>query len=159
MRFSSSLGTQLRHLLEMLDGDVQRAYELAGLDYRPRYTPVVRVLRSAGASSIRSIATRSGLTHSAVSQTVALMAKAELVTFASGRDDRERIVTPTPKLIEMLPDVERRWAATSAAAAALDGELPYSLSRLIAEAVAALEAKPFSERIAAHSSMHKSAPC
>ena len=29
------LGTQLRHLIELLDGAVQQAYADAGLDYRP----------------------------------------------------------------------------------------------------------------------------
>ena len=35
----STQGTQLRHLIELLDGAVGAAYEAAGLDYRPRYTP------------------------------------------------------------------------------------------------------------------------
>ena len=38
------LGTQLRHLLELLDGAVEEAYALAGMRYRPRYTPVMRAL-------------------------------------------------------------------------------------------------------------------
>ena len=32
------LGTQLRHLIELLDGAVQQAYVDAGLNYRPRYS-------------------------------------------------------------------------------------------------------------------------
>ena len=39
------LGTQLRHLIELLDGDVAQTYANAGLDYRPRFTPVMRVLQ------------------------------------------------------------------------------------------------------------------
>ena len=34
------LGTQLRYLIEVLDGDVAQTYADAGLDYRPRYTPL-----------------------------------------------------------------------------------------------------------------------
>ena len=69
------LGTLLRHLLELLDGDVQRAYDELGLDYRPRYTPVVAALLDLGPSSIQDIARAAGITHSAASQTVAQMAE------------------------------------------------------------------------------------
>ena len=148
MLHSMTLGTSLRHVLGLLDGDVQRAYEAAGLDYRPRFTPVVRALVGLGPQSIRAIAVHSGLTHSAVSQTVAAMAKAGLVTCAAGRDERERIVTAAPRLIAMVPVLERIWAATNAAAADLDDELAYPLSGIVAEAIAALEAKPFGERVA-----------
>ena len=48
------LGTLLRRLLDLLDGDVQRAYDELGLDYRPRYTPVVVALLDLGPSSIRT---------------------------------------------------------------------------------------------------------
>lgn len=150
MLSSRTLGTELRHLLELLDTDVQQAYAVAGLDYRPRYTPIMRVLLASGPSSIRSIATGAGLSHSAISQTVAQMAKAGLVAFAGGRDERERIVTPTAKLGDMVPAIERCWAATNAAAAALDRELPYPLSSLVAEAVALLQTTSFGDRIAAH---------
>jgi hypothetical protein len=72
---TSSLGTLLRHLVETLDGAVEEAYARAGLDYRPRYTPVVRTLVEPGPSSIRTIATRAGTTHSAASQTVSQMTR------------------------------------------------------------------------------------
>ncbi len=50
------LGTLLRHLLELLDGDVEQAYAELGLDYRPRFTPVVRALLESEPRSIRDIA-------------------------------------------------------------------------------------------------------
>ena len=35
----------MRHVLELLDGDVARVYSDLGVpDYRPRYSPVVRAL-------------------------------------------------------------------------------------------------------------------
>ena len=43
-RVDSSLGTLLRTLIDALDGDVERAYAQAGLDFRPRFTPVVRLV-------------------------------------------------------------------------------------------------------------------
>ncbi|WP_224242548.1 MarR family winged helix-turn-helix transcriptional regulator [Hyalangium gracile] len=142
-----TLGTLLRHLVETLDDAVEQAYAHAGLDYRPRYTPVVRALLALGPTSLREIAQRAGITHSAVSQTVSQMVARGLVSLQPGKDARERIVSLTPAAEAMLPALERQWAATNAAAAGLDGELSAPLSRVLREAIAALERRPFSERI------------
>lgn len=150
-----TLGTRLRHLLELLDGAVEQAYADAGLDYRPRYTPVMRVLLELGGASIRTIAARAGVTHSAASQTVAQMADRGLVELAPGRDGRERIVGLTAAARAMVPALERQWAATNAAARALDGELAHPLIEIVNEAIAALERVPFSTRIATAASPAK----
>ena len=142
-----SLGTILRHLIELLDGDVQAAYDAHSLNYRPRYTPVVRTIDSIGPGSIRAIADHAGMTHSAVSQTVAQMVKAGLAEIGPGDDGRERVVNAAPPLMAMLPQLRRIWAATNQAAAQLERELSSPLSGLLLEATRALEAKPFRERI------------
>jgi DNA-binding MarR family transcriptional regulator len=143
------LGTRLRHLLELLDGAVEQAYTDAGLAYRPRYTPVMRVLIELGGASIRTIAERARVTHSAASQTVAQMVERGLVTLAPGSDGRERIASLTSAARAIVPALERQWAATNAAARALDDELTHPLIEIVNEAIAALERVPFSARIAA----------
>ena len=145
-----SLGTQLRHLLELLDGAVEQAYRDAGLDYRPRYTPVIRVLLELGAVSIRAISEGARVSHSAASQTVAQLAERGLVEPVAGDDGRERRVRLTPRARAIVPALERQWKATNAAARALDAELSHPLSALIAEATAALERQSFAVRIANH---------
>lgn len=143
------LGTLLRHLLELLDGDVQRAYEDSGLDYRPRYTPIVRALLDGEPRSIREIAAHAGMTHSAVSQTVTEMNRHGLVRLGTAaRDARARAVRMSPKCRQILPRIERQWAATNAAADGLDADLSHPLSTVAREAIAALERQPFRERIA-----------
>jgi DNA-binding MarR family transcriptional regulator len=144
------LGTLLRHLIELLDGEVQQVYERSGLQYRPRYTPIVRALAENGPSSIRAIAARAQITHSAASQTLARMVQDGLVRFSRGGDGRERIVTATERLREMLPALERSWSATAAAADELDGELSVPLSKVVREAITALQRKSFGERIRSH---------
>lgn len=145
---AATLGTLLRHLTEILDGAVEQAYEHLSLEYRPRYTPVVRTLVELGPASIRTISLRAGITHSAVSQTVSQMAKCGLVALRAGGDARERIVRLTPAAKAMVPALKRQWAATSAAAQALDEELSMPLSRLLREAIEALEKRSFSARLA-----------
>jgi DNA-binding MarR family transcriptional regulator len=67
-------GVLLRRLIEHLDGAVEQAYVDAGLDYRPRFTPILRALLNDGPASLRTLSARTGVTHSAVSQTVSQMA-------------------------------------------------------------------------------------
>ena len=144
-----AVGTLLRHVLEQLEGDVAAVERDLGLvDYRPRYSPVVRALVAHGPLPIRGIAETVGVTHSAASQTVAQMGRADLVTLQPGADARQRIVQLTPKARALLPTIETEWTATVAAMRALDAELPMPLADLLAEIVHALQRSPFRQRIA-----------
>ncbi|GAA3469484.1 MarR family transcriptional regulator [Nonomuraea roseola] len=148
MESSELLGTRLRLLLDLLDDGVTALYPSLGLEgFRPRFTPILRQLAAEGPASIRDLARAIGVTHSAASQTVAQMAKEELVTLSPGADARQRIVRPTSRAEALLPALDREWAATSAAAAELDAELPYPLSRLVDEALEALSRRPMRDRI------------
>jgi DNA-binding MarR family transcriptional regulator len=143
------LGTRLQHLLDLLDRDVAAVYTDLGLDgFPPRFAPIIRVLAGAP-SSIRELARAVGVTHSAASQTVARLAKADLVVLAPGADARERIVRLTPAAERLLPALEAEWAATAAAATELEAELSFPLSRLVDEALEALRRRPMRQRIAA----------
>lgn len=144
---NATLGTLLRHLIETLDGSVQAAYADLALNYRPRYTPVLRVLRELGSASIRTLSQRAGISHSAVSQTVSQMARDGLIEMRVGNDARERIVALSPAALEMLPALESQWAITNAAARTLDNELSLPLSQLLREAIDALERQPFKARM------------
>jgi DNA-binding MarR family transcriptional regulator len=149
-----TLGTLLRRLIEHLDGAVEASYAGDGLDYRPRYTPIVRALMRDGPATIRELAARTGVSHSAASQTVAQMAERALVTLAPGADARERIVTPTPALEAMLPQLERRWAATEAAARTIDADLGLPLADVVGRALETLERQPFADRIRLSEAVH-----
>jgi DNA-binding MarR family transcriptional regulator len=143
----ATLGTLLRTLIDHLDGAVEEAYRRQGLDYRPRYTPVMKVLRH-GPATIRELATRAGLSHSAMSQTISQMAKEGLVAGKAGQDARERIITLTPKAAAMRAAIERQWLATEAAARSLDADLGLPLADVLRQALAALGRRSFAERIA-----------
>jgi DNA-binding MarR family transcriptional regulator len=143
------LGTRLRVLLEEMDADVGLALSDLGLrDYRTRYSVVVRLLGADGPSSIRHLANALGVTHSAASQTVAEMERRGLLERRPGADARQRLVRLTPKTRRLLPAINAEWDATETASAALDAELPYSISTLIDDLAAALERRRFRARIA-----------
>jgi DNA-binding MarR family transcriptional regulator len=144
-----TLGTALRHLLELLDGDVAAVYEEEGLQYRPRFTPIMRALASGASIAIRDLAAAARITHSAASQSVARMKQMGLVEQAGAKDGdaRERAVRLTRRGKALLPKLEVRWRATNAAAEELDKELSQRLTVCVEEAIAALEARPFKQRI------------
>jgi DNA-binding MarR family transcriptional regulator len=142
------LGTQLRHLIELLDGAVQQSYVDAELDYRPRYTPVMRALAQQQSATIGQLAELAGITQPAATQTVALMKKEGLVQVAaSGEDGRQRLVRLSRKGEAMLPRLQACWQATKRAADSLDAELAFPLSETLAQAIAVLEQRSFGERI------------
>ena len=143
-----ALGTLLRHVLELLDGDVAAVHDRLGLtDYRPRYSPLVRALVTEGPLPIRDLAARVGVTHSAASQTIAGMRRAGLVTLTPGTDARHRIVTLTDRARTLLPAVEAEWAATTAAMRHLDTELPVPLADELYAVLTALRHRPLRDRI------------
>ena len=144
------LGTQMRHLLELMDGAVQAAYVQAGIDTRPRYTPVFRALAGRESCTLGEIATAAGISQPAATQTVALMVADGLVSAKPAPGDaRQRLVRLTKKGRELYPRLQACWAATKLAADSLDQDLPMPLSDTLAAAIAALQAQPFEQRIAA----------
>src|SRR5262252_6783234 len=139
----AGLGTRLRHALDLMEADIARAEADIGLSgYRPRFSPVVRALVALGPSPIRVLAGAVGVTHSAASQTVAQMARAGFVALAPGEDARERVVRLTGAGLAALPAIGAEWAATAAAAARLDRDLPYPLNDLVDALLAALADRP-----------------
>ena len=142
-----TLGTQLRHLIELLDGAVQDAYIEAGVETRPRYTPVFRALAASEPCTLGQIASAAGITQPAATQTISLMIKDGLVSAKPAPDDaRQRLIRLTKKGRALYPKMQACWAATNLAANSLDQET--ALSAALASAIAALEAKPFAQRIA-----------
>lgn len=143
----AGLGTLLRHLVDLLDGDVEAVYREQGLDCRSRFTPVIRHLESCGPSSLRHIALASGLTHSAISQTVSEMLKKGLVKSEPGKDARERIISFTPAGEALLPRLHAVWEGIWAAADELSDDIGEPLPEVLGRAIAAVGARPFRERI------------
>lgn len=148
MEEARTLGSLLQELLDRLDSEVLGIYRADGLDYRPRFTPVMRVLDSHGPCSITAIARLAPLTHSAASQTVAQMVRLGLVAARRGSDGRERLVELTEHGRAMMPRLRRHWASTAAALAQLSAESGIPLDTALAAALEALSRKSLRERVA-----------
>jgi DNA-binding MarR family transcriptional regulator len=143
-----NLGALVRRLIDQLDGAVEESYRDAGLDYRPRYTPIVRALFELGPCSMPALARHMGLSQSTVTQTVTEMVVRELIVASRQDEDaRVRLVTLSPRMLAMLPKIERCWDATEAASATLNGELDCNLPEILGRAIALLEHRSLSVRI------------
>ena len=141
-----SLGTQLRHLIELLDGSVSQAYEEAGLAYRPRYTPVMRALMEREFVTIGDIATVAGITQPAATQTIALMIREGIVTAEAGaHDGRQKLIRLTEQGHALVPKLVLCWQATATAAASLEEQC--QISEAVESAIDAIEKKSYIERI------------
>ena len=71
MESADLIGTRLKQVQDLLDGGLAELYSDLGLPgFRPRYTPVLKVLEAQDGQPIRDLATAVGVSHSAMSQTV-----------------------------------------------------------------------------------------
>jgi DNA-binding MarR family transcriptional regulator len=147
----SSLWRPVWKLLGSLDRDIADLYAEAGLaDFRPRFTgPLIRLGRR-GPLTIQQLADLAEVTHSAMSQTVTAMRTAGFVESVVGTDGRTRMVVLTDRARSVVPFLEAEWRATEAALLELEAEVPYALSRAALDVGAALDVRPFAERLRAH---------
>ena len=139
-------------LLRRMDAEIEQVYAESGYpDFRASFTlPLVRLSRR-GPMSVRALAEECAVSHSAASQKVAALKRAGLVTSeADPTDRRARLVTLTPLAARAVALGEAEWAATEAALAELEDELPYALSRAVADVEAALASRSFGQRLRDH---------
>jgi DNA-binding MarR family transcriptional regulator len=139
----------LRRLLDAMDADIARLYTERGITgVRPRFVgPLIRLGRRGG-MTIRQLTESLDVTHSAMSQTVAALQRAGLVTTAPGADARTREVVLTERARALLPFLEAEWRATEQVVAELEAEIPYALSQVVRDLEAALARRSFHDRIA-----------
>lgn len=141
------LGELLRHLTELVDSGASLAYERDGLNYKPRYTPIMRCL-GRGITTVSEITDAVNITQGAVSQTIKLMEADGLLTREPAADTRSFILTLTSSGQELLRHLEKHWQATFGAIRTLEQEIDHPVREVLVAAIRALDTRDFSERIA-----------
>ncbi|WP_298254470.1 MarR family winged helix-turn-helix transcriptional regulator [uncultured Arthrobacter sp.] len=107
-------------------------------------------LKHRGPLTIRDLAAQIGVTHSAMSQTVAVMKKDGLIESSPGADARTRLIALTDGGLALVPFLEAEWRATEAAWAELEDEVPYPLARVVDDLNRALARRSFRDRLLGH---------
>ena len=144
-----SVWRPLRLLLDAMDADIARLYDEADLgEVRPSFVLELIRLHRYGPMTITELARSVQRTHSAVSQKVAAMRAAGLVRTTVGADARSRRVALTAKARRITAKLAAEWQATEASVLELEAELPYPLTRVVADIEAALARRSWHDRIA-----------
>jgi DNA-binding MarR family transcriptional regulator len=148
---SSSRWRPLHRLLAAMDDDIARIYTDLGIsDLKPTWVRELLRLEADGPMTITELAESTQRTHSAMSQKVSAMRAAGFVRTSPGTDARSKQVTLTAKARRITGQLAAEWRATEAAVAELETEIPYPLSRVVADIQTALDQKSFRERILEH---------
>jgi DNA-binding MarR family transcriptional regulator len=138
----------LRLLLDAMDADIARIYAEAGIvGLKPVFVMELIRLHVHGPMTITELAGSVQRTHSAMSQKVAAMRSAGLVRTATGTDARTKKVTLTAKARRIADRLAAEWRATEDAVDELDAQIPYPLTRVVADIEEALRRKSFHDRI------------
>lgn len=142
------LGELLRYVGELVEQGAEARYAQLNLNYRARYTPVLRAL-SAGATTVSDITASSHLTQGAISQSVGLMESDGLVSRYALADGRKSGIRLTPAGRALVERLEPHWAVTFRAIGALEREIGHPLRQVLEDAARALEQQSFTERLVA----------
>ena len=141
----------LRLLQDAMDADIAKVYAEARIGgLKPSFVLDLLRLHASGPMTITELAASTQRTHSAMSQKVSAMRAAGLVRTSPGSDARSKQITLTAKARRITGELAAEWRATEAALAELEAEIPYPLSRAVADIQAALDRKSFRERILEH---------
>lgn len=146
----SSYWRNVHLLLGAMDADIAALYAEAGIEgVRPRFVGPLIDLHRFGPLTIRQLADRREVSHSAMSQTAAAMRSSGLVEPADppGDDARTRRIQLTARSRELVPFLQAEWRATELTVRQLDAELPYSLDQLANELKTLLEQRSFASRL------------
>lgn len=148
MNSKPGLGELLRYVTELVDNGSDEAYRIRGISYRPRYTPVLRAIKS-GAKTVNEITDASRLTQGAISQTVSLMEKDGIIVRNKLSDGRSAALVLTPSGTELLRQLEKHWDAIFKAIDILEKDVGLPVIKTLEKLAQELDRTPFSERILA----------
>ncbi len=140
------LGELLRHLTELVDRSAESFYKEKNLKYRPRYTPIMRVLAN-GPCTVNEITEKLSITQGAVSQSLKLMEKEGLVKRKSGSDSRQYIISLSKRGQSLLSELTNHWQLMFKAIEKLESEINAPLRVILSNTIISLEKKSFSNRI------------
>ncbi|MGH1366849.1 MAG: MarR family winged helix-turn-helix transcriptional regulator [Calditrichia bacterium] len=106
------LGTRLKRLSDRFLSEITVVYKKLGIQFEPSWFPIMYLLREHDELLITEIAAELEITHSAVSQLVAVLQKKKIInTIPDQSDRRKRIVRLSEAGEEMLNSLSGVWDA------------------------------------------------
>lgn len=146
MKNKPGLGELLRYVAELVDSGSAATYRDMTLDYRPRYTPILRAMVS-GACTVTEITGQTSLTQGAVSQSVSMMEQDGILIKSPLQDGRKSSLRLTEKGQQLITVLQSHWETLFTAIDQLEKEIGYPLISVLQKTAGALERQGFDERI------------
>jgi DNA-binding MarR family transcriptional regulator len=132
----------IKTILRSIDEDIHTLYREHAIPVSPRFSMALMKLADDGPCTIKALAHHTGVTHSAMSQAVALLNKERVTSTREGQDRREKQVFLTPRGRALIPFLQAEWQATERAIQAFNSSLSHSLLALLREAQEKLAREP-----------------
>lgn len=147
MKIKPGLGELLRYLAEMVDKGSQETYRNLNIDYRPRYTPILRAMHQ-GAVTVQDITAMTHLTQGAISQSVSLMEQDGIITRQQQSDGRSFALYLTPAGEALKARLLKHWETIFVAIAQLEQDAGWPILASLEKLTGCLETQSFQQRIA-----------
>jgi len=143
-----AIGSRLRLLSERLTRDAAQVFRLYGLDFEPRWFPVLYALMEADGQTVGELTDSTGQSQVSVSQIVKAMAAHDLVRVAaSPADGRKTVVRLTTAARARLPALKQQIEDVGQVMEGMLGATEHNLWRALDEFEAQLEQKGFLDRV------------
>lgn len=118
-----AFGSRMRRISEALVADVVTVYDRLGVNFNPKWFPLVTLLREKGPLGVVETAAALGLTHPAVSQFARELSQANLlVTLPDPGDERRRLLALSPQGLALCQELDPLWQAVRTAVASLQAD-------------------------------------
>jgi DNA-binding MarR family transcriptional regulator len=145
---SAAFGTRLRRLSEKLDRQVEALYGARGVEFQPRWFPVIIALVEHREASVGELAAMLGITHAAVSQVRGELIAAGLIRVkADPADKRRQLLALSAKGARYAQNLAPLWLAIADATDDLLREAAPNLLIALNAVEAALEGHSMAERV------------
>ena len=140
------IGTRCRRNYETLSTEMDKIYKSEQVDLSVREFPILYSLMKKGPLAIAEIQKLSGLSHSAVSQTVKKLAAKDLLSLEKADDARSKIVTLSRKGKRLVEKLKPIWETARRAMNTVLRESNTNILDAFGDFEAALKRKSFTQR-------------
>lgn len=140
------IGTRCRRNYEILSAEMDKIYKAENVNIRVRDFPILYCISKKGSLSIAHIQKLSGLSHSAISQTVKKLVAKDLLCLKKASDARRKIVTLTPTGQQLNDRLIPIWDTAKMAMNTVLHENNTNIIDAFADFEEALNRKSFSQR-------------
>lgn len=143
------LGSRMNRLSELFMNDVKKYYAANDIDFEPRWYALFNLIASEPEITIATAAERLGLTHSAISQMAAKMARKNIISVKkSASDERAKCLSLTSKGESVGKKMEPVWVILRSAVDDILREAGVPLPDLLLQVEQSYMRKSFYERAA-----------